>query len=717
MTESVKNLLTPQDGQGTLKQLFAMMAIAYLFSLAIRYLWIGMFGDVANYHWNDQLMINTNDGYYYAEGARDLLAGGHQENDYSPVKTPLSKLTAFLATVLPMSFETLILWMPALFGSLLTVPVILIGRALGMVRVGFAGALLAGIAWSYYNRTMIGYYDTDMLVIVFPTLIVWALIFALTRKRNRYLLLTTLGIIGYNWWYAGGGSLMTATAFMLLVYTLLFERKSLYNYKLLAFVFLGIAGMTPWLLLLSSLGLFAFFHFGKERADRFVYYILAASVALWLAMAGFGDIMNKLGAYVFREAVAADLDVNLKFFNVVQTVRESGQIPFEIFANRISGHPIVFFFSLAGTILMVLRYRVMLIALPMLGLGFLAYGIPGLIPGGGLRFTVYAVPIMALGAAFLIFLAGNQIRNLPLRTAFLVLATAGILYPNVRHVMDYKVPVVFVTEEVSLLDKLKGQAGREDYVVTWWDFGFPIRYYADVKTLIDGAKHSGKHNYAVSSVLTSTNPTAAANMARLDVEYTERNFREAFPHGNIIKAAQEYGFTDVNQFLQALAKPDFPLPEKTRDIYLYLPYRMLEIYPTVRLFSNMDIVTGNRNREPFYYISKSFRDTPQQMLLGNGIVLDKTKGVVQLGNNSIPLASFTVTAIDKQGKFLRKEQPVHPNGQLHMIFMQAYNTVLLMDSSLYNSLFIQMFALGKVDTTLFEPAIIAPMAHIYKLKR
>ena len=55
------------------KQLFVLMTIAYIFSIAVRLIWVYQFGGNDSFMWNDQLMINTNDGYYYAEKARDIL--------------------------------------------------------------------------------------------------------------------------------------------------------------------------------------------------------------------------------------------------------------------------------------------------------------------------------------------------------------------------------------------------------------------------------------------------------------------------------------------------------------------------------------------------------------------------------------------------------------------------------------------------------------------
>lgn len=51
-----------------------------------------------------------------------------------------------------------------------------------------------------------------------------------------------------------------------------------------------------------------------------------------------------------------------------------------------------------------------------------------------------------------------------MRTGFVVICTAAILYPNITHIISCEVPTVFSKQEVSILDKLKHLAQREDYV-------------------------------------------------------------------------------------------------------------------------------------------------------------------------------------------------------------------------------------------------------------
>ena len=65
---------------------------AYLFGFAARMLWVLWAKDMPEFYFNGEFMLTTNDAYYYAEGARDMLASFHQQNDSSPFNHPISTI-------------------------------------------------------------------------------------------------------------------------------------------------------------------------------------------------------------------------------------------------------------------------------------------------------------------------------------------------------------------------------------------------------------------------------------------------------------------------------------------------------------------------------------------------------------------------------------------------------------------------------------------------
>ncbi len=687
------------------------IVVAFIFSFLVRLVWVYQFGGIEAFKWNNQFMINTNDGYYWAEGARDILNWDFSEFARSPVKTAGAQLTAFFALILPFSFETVIFYIPALLSSLVVVPIILIANSLKRAEVGFISALLASIAWSYYNRTMVGYFDTDMLNIVFPTFLLWSLILAIKTREEKYLLFTALEIVAYRWWYPQSYSLEFAFFGLILLYALVFERKSLYIYKLLSIMLFAMIGLPGFVRLITVIGVY--FLYKSKKIDNYMYQLLGLAFLLFIFTGGFSPIWERLNGYVFQDSIKVMGEaLQLHFFSVMQTVREAGKIPFETFSNRISGHTVTFVLSVIGYILLVFRHRVMLLGLPMIGLGFLAYV-------GGLRFTIYAVPVLAFGISYLIFFCSDYLKNSYAKAIFISTCTVAILYPNVLHVIAYKVPTVFTKQEVIVLDRLQKMAEREDYVVAWWDYGYPIRYYSDVNTLIDGGKHSGAVNFPVSFML--TNPqTVSAKLARFDVEYTEARFLmekddDDRNRTNIANMTLDSGFKDTNDFLTYL-QTDVELPKKTRDIYFYLPYRMMGILPTVAKFSDIDLMTGKTNRRPFFYQTNRFKDSGTLLNLANGVIFNKKSGMLKIGNQEVPIKEFLVTSYDKNRKLIRQRQTIHKDATMYLVYMKSYNTFLILDESMLNSTYIQLFVFENYDKDLFEPVILDPNAKVYKLK-
>ena len=687
------------------KTVFLLIVIAYLFALAMRYIWVMEVQGIPSFYWNHALMINTNDGYLFAEGARDILNGTHQANDLSPISEPLSLLTAWLAKIIPVSFETLILYMPAFLGSLVVIPLVLIGRALNQTTMGFIAALIGSVAYSYYNRTMSGYYDTDMLNIVFPVFEIYSLILALTHQRNRYLIPISLSIALYQWWYHQAYSLDTALFMIIIAYAIFFDRKNNYIYKIALFILIGILSLPVWMKLIMAFAIFSFFHFQPKQNEKWFWALFAGVALLYFATGGIDPIWGQLKGYLVREKLSND--DGLHFFNVAQTIREAGLIPFTIFAERISGHTITFVLACIGYILSLIAYRPLIITLPLVALGFIAMS-------AGLRFTIYAVAPMALGFAYLLLLIIQSIEKRWLQIITLFVFTGVALYPNYLHIKEYMTPTVFTTQEVSMLDKLEKIASREDYVISWWDYGYPIRYYSDLKTLVDGGKHTGDVNYPASYILTQPQQNAAF-MSRLAIEYTEKGW-ENNKTAIIAEMLKDSKADSVDDMMVNLQLNPTSLPKPTRDIYLYLPLRMMDILPTVTLFSHLDLKNpDNKEEQPFFYATQQIQDTGKIIELGNGISILKEKSILKMGSQEIPIKGFYEVGYNKENKLQVKEQHLASEG-LNVIYMASYGRFVIVDDFYFNSTYIQMFVFDHYDPKLFEPVLSDPMTKIYKLK-
>ncbi len=732
----MKRLLHTEDHEWSISKISIAILLAFIFSVSLRYIWVDQFQNAESFKWLGQLMINTNDGYYFAEGARDILAGGHQELDSSPVHDPAAQITALFAKLLPFTFETIILWIPAFLGSLIVVPLVLIGQSLRQPLMGVVAAFVGSITWSYYNRTMVGYYDTDMLTIVLPTFVVWAIISNIRYMENRFLPTAPIFVSLYLFWYPQSVSLNLAIVGILFIYTVIFHRKDMFNYKLLSLLFISLLPIDIFVKLIIIFAVFGIIfyyengeHYGEERVkgdgkdevvvlkakkrklnmnlDKYILGLFIVSGIALLFSGVFNNLIHQVVGYIVRDVSSTvtneGLMGSLHFYNVVQTVREASAIPFETFANRISGHEATFWISSLGVILMMFRWRVLLVTIPMVGLGYLAHK-------NGLRFTVYAVPIYALGLGYLIALSVKGMRNRYVKYSIAAALTALAIYPNYKHIEAYKVPVVFNNNEVAVLDQLKYEATREDYVLAWWDYGYPIRYYSDVKTLVDGGQHSGAINYPVSFSL-MRKPLESANMARLAVEYREMS------RYHLAHMMEDRNLTNPDELLKSLYNNSVQLPEKTRDIYYYLPLRMMDIFPTVGLFSQIDLKSGNQAIKPFFYQSRSIRDDGRTIHMGSGISFDKQNATVKIGNTERPIDSFYITQYDQSGKLQVHRLQSRAGANLSIIYMKSYGKMLLVDNFTLNSTYVQLFVLENIPTDLFEPVIMTPIAKVFKLKK
>ena len=689
------------------------MALAYAFSFLIRMIWVYQFHDDPNFFWNGQLMINTNDGYFFASGAQKELFGLHEANPRVPSVWAYGVVffTTLFAKITPFSLETIILYMPAVISSLVVVPIILIARLYKKTLWGFFAALLGSIAWSYYNRTMTGYYDSDMFSAMAPMFILYFLMKSTLDFNLRSALYAAIAIVLYPFLYDQGQAIVYVMGMLYGAYMVWYHRNENVTYASLCLIFLALIPFkvfgidAPYHYVLQVIAVFAAYmvlrnNIYPQRQKMLMYTAAFLFIAFLLLGNVLGLIIGKVASYIVTGTAAE----GLHYYSVNQTVREAGHIPFSVFANRISGSSFGVIIALLGYAVLVFRHRAFILALPLVGIGIFALF-------GGLRFTVYAVPVAALSAVYLFYVIGEQFKH---KYAPLLLMAAGtviMLFPNITHIIAYKVPTVLNKAEVEDLAKLDTLAQGKDYTLAWWDYGYPIWYYSDTSTLIDGGKHNND-NFIVSKILQTTSDELAANLSRLAVEtYVKSGYKL------VTRTLFDAKEKDPNLILSELETSSYPLPAKTRDVYLYLPYRMLNIFPTVALFGNLDLKSGKKLRNIIFYPARAVSKKKGQVQLSNGIVLDLEKGTIRLGGQAQPLQGLLVTQNDSKGHITVEGQRFHQEGSLSVIYMKSYGQFIVLDNETLNSLYVRMFILGKYDKNLFELVVASPYSRIYRLKK
>jgi len=268
--------------------------------------------------------------------------------------------------------------------------------------------------------------------------------------------------------------------------------------------------------------------------------------------------------------------------------------------------------------------------------------------------------------------------------------------------------------EVQDLDKLNTLADSKDYTLTWWDYGYPIWYYSDTSTLIDGGKHNND-NYIISQIMQTSSPEFAANLSRLAVEtYVDSNYSIVV---NELFKNSEKEHTDPNLLLSELENGTYVLPKKTRDVYLYLPYRMLNIFSTVAVFGNLDLTTGEAQRKISFYPTTLSKNNNGMLYFRNGILFDAKKGELTIGKQKQDVKYFISTKNLTDGKIQLQSQLYNVEGTYAVIYMKSYGKFIVMDTQTFKSMYVQMFILGKYDKNLFELVVSSTYSRIYKLKK
>lgn len=779
---------------------YLFLVLAYAFSVLCRLYWVWWASDFDSFKFNDSLMIISNDGYVFAEGARDKIAGFHQPNDLSFIDSPLAILTYFVYKLTPFSFESIILYMSVFLSSLIVVPVLLIARIYGNLKAGFVAALLASVANSYYNRTMAGYFDTDMLVISLPMLLIYCMLRFIIKKDALSLIAMPLIMIFYLWYYPSSYTLNCALIALFVLYALVFHRRETIFYFAGVLMMITLSNEAWYYESALITLLFALWGFKNEWFKlKFIIVIFVFAFVFVALSGGFNAIWYQLSFYIFKSDVL-NVAQSFAYFNVSQTIQEASNIGLSMFMQRISASELAFLLSCFGLVLLLKQHKSFILALPMLALGFLALR-------GGLRFTIYAVPVMALGFGFGLFWLISQIqkfksklgqirfselfystriyqilfvtyiilfvyfcminlefvnkdsimlilRQFGFLTQLLFLSVFGLIffemlrakYLNLAryfailvalffslgyaflHIYTYKASSVFNHNEVLILNSLKGIADREDYVVAWWDYGYPVRYYSDVKTLVDGGKHLGKDNFFASFVL-SQNERAGANLARLAVEYTEKSFYErndTLLQSDLLKAMmRDYAAGETSNdaliFLNSLKNPNFTLKTpKTRDIFVYMPLRMAMIFSTVASFSKIDLATGEIN-SPFVFSTAMNLGALEDgsYALSNGMVLANDFTALYVSNRALKIHSITDFNSIKNKDF--KQTLVDENGDFFVFYFKENFGLpvqfIIMDKTMFESAFVQMFFFENYDKSLYELVLSEKEAKVYKLKK
>lgn len=809
---------------------FGFIILAYLLSFWVRLEWIDY--AQANYQ-NEQgetvflrpnmvkegvALPNTHDSFYFGSIVQKAALGMHQNNDLLPGVYQNGMITAlpyWLIKLFPeLSIEHLLLWLPVYVAGLVCIPLILIGRLYKCTLWGVGAACLAGITHSYYNRTLAGYYDTDIFAITSPAFSVFFLLAASRKKSIKYLLAAAISLFLGRFFY---GSVQAVTCSLCLGFmsyqiglSFLDSWTDRTNENLWKKIFFSLSRpftfstivILSWVLFVESwssggviehspgkffAGLLPLvcsmalsFSPWASQGQQIIEKILqskalpAMTILLLLLLivgvlpfANLGpfsgtwskitgklqsySVVGKTGATMAAEAEA------LKFLDVKTTIREASQIPYEVVRNRILADTptcscprcmpeglqnagLVVPASILGLIglgFLILRYWEFSITLPFLAIAYNCF--KGAV---GLRFTVHVGNYAAIGLVFLlIILTWGIVRlvtkerlnqNRFKKTArWATWGAVGLLVfwfasPNLQHAANYHSHVVYPIKTMEVLEELNQASEPDDFVVTWWDYGSGCWYYGNTRTFTSPA-HQTVDNFLSSEILRSTSPVQAYNLARLKTEtYVKLQEQKKQGGKSDFSTAVQAIFRDGTPdqvFYQGLlhdaSLADFPLPPKTRETFLFLPYEILRIFPTILSFSSRNLYFyGNEGsnssslKEPPMLILRGGRREGTSYVFDGGYRINQRGDLLVDGNQRGMITYGQAFEVDPQGgpasavesfsvDGLRLALKYDPTVGRRIIHVPHLNELIIVSADTFRSSFARRYLLSRFDEEVY----------------
>ncbi len=695
------------------------VVLIWLLSVLLRILSLAAFGDgTPAGEQGAQMVIHTHDSGYHGYQAQAFLGQAEPRGPY----TLAAVLPAVLSLVTPLSLDVVLFFLPVLLAPLVVFPMAWLGRrwiadlpALGLALVS---SFLAGL----YQRSHAGYYDTDILNVFFPLMIVVLFVRMAEDVRVRWLVWAVVLALLYDWWYGSARAMLFALAGGLCVHTLLYARTLPSRWQALIVFGLAVVPLPPAVRLPGLLLLMLALHVVLPRltpgykpaawlARQTVLWLapVALLVFAWLAAGGAAQIQSQVATYLGKTPT---IDVQsakgtLHFAAATGTIVESTGVSASLYAKTFAGQVLLGWISLAGLALLLWRVRDAILLLPLVLMGLIGFS-------SGIRFAIYLAPVALLGFAWGVY---QLVRRLAPRDMNLpgLICLVFLLAPAWFHggeVLRWNRQVALPVFDAGQVEALRAAAQRDSgasrWAFAWWDYGWPLWHYGQWKTIVDNGTHGDADSYLVSRAISSTNQAELAGLALLTSGEKARQPGQQAISGLL----QRYGEIDgIMSAARGLNQTNTHGALVAASSTIVFPWQMRYLFYTIDKFSRRDLATGRLQDDKAVWMlgrvieRKGERVTVAQTLAPRvtsarpRFVVDETSGLVEMHEGKTRLSRL-VRVSWQAGKRIVSER-LYPAGD-QLTLVEDEHGVILMHERYYHSNYVQMALLGRVDSTLFD---------------
>ncbi len=724
------------------------LAAIVVIGALLRMFWLFRYGwQIADLRWDDVPILTSGDGYWFASGAVQLTSGGiDMPNLPGAASQALVAVAAGLAELLPVSLESVLLYLPVVVGPLIALPIAFIGRALGRERLGLIAALLAVCSPIFLNRTSAGYFDTDVFALLVPLLVVHQLVRVVLAPgvagvagvagvpgeddapgepgvdhARRPILWAGLWLALYPYAYDRGA--IIGVALVLVALTLAALRRHP-QWLVMSIVFTVAAAPLPWFL---RLGLVVVTWAGAPLATRVLRHRLDLQRArpwliglavLVMASAFIGlrlweVIPAKLEAALGEASQAATTVSDIAgvraptYGEAASFIVESQPVSLTTLGARVSGHLALFAVAMFGFVLLLWQWPVLLLLLPLAGLGLFAMP-------AGVRFGIYLTPIYALGLAHLVVMVGRALswRSRQFADVFRVALVVALVVPNALAAWPSFTPTALIAPEVAALTALRTQSAPRDATVTWWDYGYPVVYFSRTRVFADGGRH-GEDAGLVAEILMNPSQPVSARLARAAAEVQEelRNTDWALAP-TIFLRARERGL-DLESYLASLASEAPASPRLASHTFMFLPTRLLTLLPTIERLRPE--TPGHERERPYYQLWQGVSVEGSQLRIGPGIFMDPARIALIEAGSVRPLKAMISVAGSGPALEVRSRAG-SPTATTTGLYLHDHALFIELDDAMLRSTVIQLLVFERADPEVYELVFANGAAKVWRSK-